>query len=32
VSAFVEQAKAQGLVAAAIERARLQGVSVAPLG
>lgn len=32
VSAFVEQAKAQGMVAAAIERARLQGVSVAPLG
>jgi polar amino acid transport system substrate-binding protein len=32
VSAFVEQAKAQGLVTAAIERARLQGVSAAPLG
>jgi polar amino acid transport system substrate-binding protein len=32
VSAFVEQAKAQGMVTAAIERARLQGVSVAPLG
>jgi polar amino acid transport system substrate-binding protein len=32
VSAFVEQAKAQGRVAAAIERAGLQGVNAAPRG